>query len=44
MEEKYVEYDEDSAAFGVFGIDTGKMYKSFASKEEAEEWVKNHEK
>jgi hypothetical protein len=38
-EEMYVEWDFDTAAWGVFGEESGFCYATFASKAEAEEWL-----
>ena len=40
-EEVYTDQDEDSGAYGVFGIDTGHCYASFMDGKEAEEKAKD---
>jgi hypothetical protein len=36
-EERYVDFDDDSACWGIFGADSGHCYALFASEQEAED-------
>jgi hypothetical protein len=40
IEEFYIEIEDEW--YSVFGIDTGKCYAQFGSKEQAENYIKEH--
>jgi hypothetical protein len=41
-EEKYVDWDDDTDMYCVFGEDSGFAYASFADKQDANDWLRHH--
>jgi len=37
----YVEWDDESGQYGVFGTESGFMYKGFGDEDDAEDWAEN---
>jgi hypothetical protein len=42
-EQKYIDLDEETGLWCVFGTNTGKAYASFCSKTDAEDYLKRKE-
>jgi hypothetical protein len=41
-ESKYVEYDDESGMYCIFGLESGHAYSSFSDEKEAKEYLENH--